>query len=192
VPALNINQQLHAVLGDRQQRRGSSPTTGPWASSSPSFTHGDIAAIVNGAVREQVLQGADDGGALVFGACAEQLQHEKVAKAVDSDARQPIGLAGDQTVAVEAIALGQPGTPGLRLLQAAFKEGAIDGFIAVEGPHAGADLRRRRVSAAGQPFSLMVNDIDGFTAAGFTFHAGDAAGENPRMATQQGFLASFG
>ena len=70
------------------------------------FTHGDIAAIVNGAVREQVLQGADDGGALVFGACAEQLQHEKVAKAVDSDARQAIGLAGDQAVAVEAIALG--------------------------------------------------------------------------------------
>ena len=93
---------------------------------------------------------------------------------------------------IEAIALGQPGTPGLRLLQTAFKEGAIDGFIAVEGPHAGADLRRRRVSAAGQPFSLMVNDIDGFTAAGFTFHAGDAAGEYPRMATQQGFLASFG
>jgi hypothetical protein len=171
---------------------GSSPTTGPWASSSPSFTHRDIAAIVNGAVREQVLQGADDGGALVFGACAEQLQHEKVAKAVDGHARQAIGLAGDQTVAVEAIALGQPGTPGLRLLQAAFKEGVIDGFIAVEGPDAGADLRRRRVSAAGQPFSLMVNDIDGFTAAGFTFHPGDAAGENPRMATQQGFLASFG
>lgn len=120
------------------------------------------------------------------------MQHEKVAKAVDSDARQAIGLAGDQAVAVEAIALGQPGTPGLRLLQTAFKEGAIDGFIAVEGPHAGADLRRRRVSAAGQPFSLMVNDIDGFTAAGFTFHAGDAAGEYPRMATQQGFLASFG
>ena len=181
------------MLGDRQQRRGQLAHHRPLGQlQSLFFTHGDIAAIVNGAVREQVLQGADDGGALVFGACAEQLQHEKVAKAVDSDARQAIGLAGDQAVAVEAIALGQPGTPGLRLLQTAFKEGAIDGFIAVEGPHAGADLRRRRVSAAGQPFSLMVNDIDGFTAAGFTFHAGDAAGENPRMATQQGFLASFG
>lgn len=87
---------------------GSSPTTGPGPAQSLFFTHGDIAAIVNGAVREQVLQGADDGGALVFGACAEQLQHEKVAKAVDSDARQAIGLAGDQAVAVEAIALGQP------------------------------------------------------------------------------------
>ena len=40
----------------------------------------------------------------------------------------------------EAIALGQPGTPGLRLLQAAFKEGVIDGFVAVECPHAGTDL----------------------------------------------------
>ena len=29
----------------------------------------------------------------------------------------------------------------------------------------------------------MVNDIDGFTAAGFTFHGRDAAGEYPRMAT---------
>ncbi|STT79165.1 Uncharacterised protein [Klebsiella pneumoniae] len=172
---------------------GSSPTTGPWASSSPSFfTHGDIAAIVNGAVREQVLQGADDGGALVFGACAEQLQHEKVAKAVDSDARQAIGLAGDQAVAVEAIALGQPGTPGFAP--------AADGVQRrrYRWLHCGRRSTRGRGSATtaskrrGQPFSLMVNDIDGFTAAGFTFHAGDAAGEYPRMATQQGFLASFG
>ena len=141
MPALNINQQLHTVLGNRQQRWRQFSHHRPLGQlQTLFFTHRDIAAVVNGAVREQGLQGADNGGALVFGACAEELQHEKVAKAVDRHARQPIRLAGDQTVAVEAIALGQPGTPGLRLLQAAFKEGVIDGFVAVECPHAGTDL----------------------------------------------------
>jgi hypothetical protein len=30
--------------------------------------------------------------------------------------------------------------------------------------------------------SLMVNDIDGFTEAGFAFHTGNRAGEDPGMA----------
>ncbi len=32
--------------------------------------------------------------------------------------------------------------------------------------------------------SLMVNNIDGFTEAGFTFHAGNRAGKDPGMAAQ--------
>jgi hypothetical protein len=32
--------------------------------------------------------------------------------------------------------------------------------------------------------SLMINDIDGFTEAGFAFHAGNCAGKDPGMAAQ--------
>jgi len=30
----------------------------------------------------------------------------------------------------------------------------------------------------------MINNIDGFTEAGFTFHAGNGPGKDPRMATK--------
>lgn len=138
------------------------------------------------------MQRADDGGTLVFSTGAQQLQDEEVTKAIDGHARQTVGFTGDQTIAVKAIASRQPFAPGLRLLQATLEKGVIDSFIAIEAPDASADLRRGRIRAAGQPFPLRINDIDGLTGASFTFHPGDGAGENPRMATQQGFLASFG
>lgn len=102
--------------------------------------YGDIVVIVNGVVWEQVLQGVDDGGVLVFGVCVEQLQYEKVVKVVDSDVWQVIGFVGDQVVVVEVIVFGQSGMSGLCLLQMVFKEGVIDGFIVVEGLYVGVDL----------------------------------------------------
>ncbi len=63
---LNIHQQLHAVFFDRQQGRrqfAGHRTLGQFHSL---FLRTAIAAVVDGALREQRLQGADQRGALVF------------------------------------------------------------------------------------------------------------------------------
>lgn len=67
------------------------------------FTHRNIATVINGAVRENNLQSANQRGALVFSPRTEQLQHREVAEAVNRDTRQTIGFAGDQTVAVQTV-----------------------------------------------------------------------------------------
>ncbi|EHD04267.1 hypothetical protein LTSEWAN_1889, partial [Salmonella enterica subsp. enterica serovar Wandsworth str. A4-580] len=52
---------------------------------------------------------------MIFGPGAEQLQHQKMTKTIDSDARQAIGLTGDQTIAIQAVFFRQPVAPLLRL-----------------------------------------------------------------------------
>ena len=112
------------------------------------FAHCHIAAVVNGTLREQRLQRANQRGTLVFRSGAQELQHQEVAEAIDGHTRQAVGLTGDQTIAVQTVTLCQPLTPLLRLLQAANEEVDINGFIFVEGPDASADLGRRRVCAS--------------------------------------------
>lgn len=123
------------------------------------------------------MQGANQRGTLVFRPGAQQLQHREIAEAVNGHARQPVGLSGNQTIAVQPVTLCQPLAPLLRLLQTTDKEVYIDGFFFIERPDARADLRCWRVCAA-LTISLMVNNIDGFTEAGFTFHASNRAGKN--------------
>ncbi|EHC93562.1 hypothetical protein LTSEUGA_1600, partial [Salmonella enterica subsp. enterica serovar Uganda str. R8-3404] len=53
---------------------------------------------------------------MIFGPGAEQLQHQKMTKTIDSDARQAIGLTGDQTIAIQAVFFRQPVAPLLRLI----------------------------------------------------------------------------
>ena len=81
--------------------------------------------------------------ALVFGTGAQQLQNKKVAKTVDGHARQAVGFTGYQAIAIKPVAGCQPLAPGLRLLKTTLEKGVINGFIAIEAPDAGADLRRR-------------------------------------------------
>ena len=144
MPALNIDQQLHAVFFDRQQ--GWRHFARHWALSqlhSLFFTHGHVTAVVNSAFREQRLQGANQRGTLVFCTCAQELQHQEVAKAVNGHARQAVGLTGNQAIAVQTVTFCQPFTPLLSLLQAADKEVDVNGFIFIERPDASADLGRR-------------------------------------------------
>ena len=94
--ALDIYPQLHTVLGNGQQRRRQFAYHRALRQIQPFFfTHRHIAAIVNRALREQGLQGADNGRTLIFGAGAQQLQDEEIAKAIDCHARQAVGFPGD-------------------------------------------------------------------------------------------------
>ena len=139
--ALNVYQQLHTVLGNRQQGRRQLADNRTLRQLQPLFfTHRDVATIVDSAVRKQGLQRADNRCPLVFGTGAQQLQYKKVAKTIDGHARQAVGLTGYQAIAIEPVAGRQPLAPGLRLLQATFEKGVINGFIAIEAPDAGADL----------------------------------------------------
>ncbi|SVK54592.1 Uncharacterised protein [Acinetobacter baumannii] len=131
-----------------------------------------------------MLQGGKQGRALIFGAGGQQLQHQEILEAIDSDARQAVGFAGDQAVSVQAVALRDPITPALRLLQAANEEIDVNLFILLESPDACADLRLGRIGAARQPLALAVENIDGFTGEGFTLNALNGAGEHPRVATE--------
>ncbi len=147
--ALDVHQQLHAVLLDRQQgRRQFAGDRALRQLHALFFTYRHVAAVVNGTFREQGLQGANQRGTLVFRPGAQQLQHQEIAEAVDGHARQPVGLSGNQTIAVQPVTLCQPLTPLLRLLQTTDKEVDIDGFFFIERPDARADLRCRRVCAA--------------------------------------------
>lgn len=131
-----------------------------------------------------MLQGGKQGRALVFGTGGQQLQHQEILEAIDSDARQAVGLAGDQTVSVQTVALRDPIAPALCLLQAANEEIDVNLFIFLEGPDACADLRLGRIGAARQPLALAVENIDGFTGEGFTLNALNGTGEHPRVATE--------
>ena len=51
-----------------------------------------------------MLQGGKQGRALVFGTGGQQLQHQEILEAIDSDTRHAVGLAGDQTVSVQTVA----------------------------------------------------------------------------------------
>jgi hypothetical protein len=68
------------------------------------------------------------------------LQHQEITETVDGDARQTVGFAGNQTIAVQPVAFCQPLAPLLRLLQAAGEERNVDGFVFIKGPDARADL----------------------------------------------------
>lgn len=131
-----------------------------------------------------MLQGGKQGWALVFGTGGQQLQHQEILEAIDSDARQAVGFAGDQAVPIQTVALCDPITPALRLLQAANEEIDVNLFILLEGPDACADLRLGRIGAASQPFALAVENIDGFTGESFALDALNGAGEHPRVATE--------
>ncbi|CQE95940.1 Uncharacterised protein [Salmonella enterica subsp. enterica serovar Typhimurium str. DT104] len=61
-------------------------------------------------------------------------------KTIDSDARQAIGLTGDQTIAIQAVFFRQPVAPLLRLAQAAGEKRNINGFCFIKCPDARADL----------------------------------------------------
>ena len=185
VTVLNINQQLHPVFFDRQQSRRQVARDGPLGQRHTFFfTHGHIATVINSAVRENNLQSTNQRGALVFSPRAEQLQYQEVAEAVNSDTRQAVGFSGDQTVAVQTVLFRQPVTPCQRLLQTTGKEINVDGFRLIEGPDARTDLRRRRERTARYPFPLVVNNINGFTEVGFTFHTCDSTGKYPWMAAK--------
>lgn len=131
-----------------------------------------------------MLQGGKQGRALVFGTGGQQLQHQEILEAIDSDTRHAVGLAGDQTVSVQTVALRDPIAPALCLLQAANEEIDVNLFIFLEGPDACADLRLGRIGAARQPLALAVENIDGFTGEGFTLNALNGTGEHPRVATE--------
>ena len=149
MPALNIHQQLHAVLFNRQQGRWQFARYGPLSQLHAFFfAHRHIAAVVNGTFREQRLQRADQRGTLVFRSGAQELQHQEVTEAIDGHARQAVGLTGDQAVAVQPVAFCQPVAPLLRLLQTANEEVDVDGFIFIKRPDASTDLGRWRVGAS--------------------------------------------
>lgn len=102
-----------------------------------------------------MLQGGKQGRALVFGTGGQQLQHREILEAIDSDTRHAVGLAGDQTVSVQTVALRDPIAPALCLLQAANEEIDVNLFIFLEGPDACADLRLGRIGAARQPLAPL-------------------------------------
>lgn len=102
-----------------------------------------------------MLQGGKQGRALVFGTGGQQLQHQEILEAIDSDTRHAVGLAGDQTVSVQTVALRDPIAPALCLLQAANEEIDVNLFIFLEGPDACADLRLGRIGAARQPLPRL-------------------------------------
>ena len=125
--ALNIDQQLHAVFGNRQQRRRK--FAGHRALRQLQtlfFTHRHIGAIVDSALRKALLQRGENRRALILRAGREQLQHQEIAEAIDGDARQAVRFAGDQAIAVQPIFLRQPVAPLPRLLETAYEEGDIN------------------------------------------------------------------
>ena len=55
----------------------------------------------------------------------------------------------------------------------------VDRLRPVKRPDARPDLRRLVNKRRVLTISLMINNIDGFTEAGFTFHAGNGPGKGP-------------
>ncbi len=98
----------------------------------------------------------------------QQLQHQNT-KTIDSDAVQAIGLTGDQTIAIRAVffavASRATAAPGAWRVKT-----HINGFLLYQMSRRARDLEMlatvRRVLTT---FSLMVDDIDSFTEAGFAF-----------------------
>jgi len=96
----------------------------------------------------------------------------------------------DQTQAVLAAQFGQSLAAGDGGGDAALEEGVVDRFVGVEGPEAGADLRRRAVRGAAERAQVVGQHLDGVARTRPAFEPADRAGEQPGVALhRRAFLA---
>ena len=126
------------------------------------------------------------GSSVLLDPGAADLHAQRVAVAVDDQARQAVGLAMHQAqcIAVDRQACAHRHCGG----DAALEEGGVDALGFVEAPGPGADFRGRAESGPGQELAAMGFHPHGFAAVGAA--ASHAALEHPGMAAQQGaFLA---
>ena len=94
----------------------------------------------------------------------------------------------DQAQARLSGQLGQDSAPRHGGGDTALEEAVVDGFLGIEAPDPGADLRGRAPGRARQRPALGGNDVDRVARPRTAFEAGNGAGENPGMAAQQGFF----
>jgi hypothetical protein len=124
-------------------------------------------------VQQRRAQGLRGGGV--------QLDGEKIAIAVDDDARQAIRLGMDQPVEPAGI---EPLAQGERRGKAAREEVAIDGFVGAPGQDAGRDQRARIEPGERQELAArgdQPNEAAGRQRACARIH-GDLVGEDPGVA----------
>ena len=155
------------------------------------LAHGHVGALIDAALGVEGTQGLRDQLALELGTGGEDLAHQEVGVAVDGEARQTVGFGGAEAIAGEALTLDEPVTGLLRIFEATDEEVEIDALILVEGPDPGTDLGAAGPGATGEPFAVMGEDLDGIAVNGVALHPLNALGEDPGVATQQGFFAAF-
>ncbi len=155
------------------------------------LAHRHVGALIDAALGVESAQRLGDQLTLELGAGGENLAHQKIGVAVDGQARQTVGLGGAQTIAGEALTLDERITGLLGVFETTDEEVEIDGLILVEGPDPGADLGAAGPGATGEPLAVMGEDLDGIAVNGVALNPLDPLGEDPGVATQQGFFAAF-
>ncbi len=150
-----------------------------------------IGALIDAALWVEGAQGLGDEVTLELGTGGEDLAHQKIGVTIDGQTRQAVGLGGAQAIAGETLALDQWIAGLLGIGEAADKEVEIDDLVLVEGPDPGADLGAAGPGATGEPLAIVWVDLDGVAVDGVALNPLDPLGEDPGVATQQGFFAAF-
>ena len=119
------------------------------------------------------------------------LHHGGAGIDVDDQAGQVVAFAVHQTVSI-VVWTSDEADAAAHIqgdFQASVPKVAVDGFVLPEGEHAHGDAPNLEV-AFGDEFFFCGVDFHHFAFFGLSVHAGDGAGEHPRVKALQGFLFS--
>ena len=190
LPVAHIHRELRTVFGDdegiRRLRAGQQPASLRQSLLRPDA---DVGAFVDPLCPGRRLQRGDDLGAEAFDACAQELDDQIFAVAVDDQSGQRVALGMDQAAA--AFRRIEPEKfPVLdRIFDPAAEERRVDRLLRVETLDPRRELRLRRPGRPGEEAAFRIGYDDGFAGGRFSFQRGDGSREDPDMTAEQRFLA---